>query len=724
MSANNKTSYLINSQVPGFVRDDHPTFVEFLEKYYAFLEQDGELMHTTKNFNTFMNVDLANDQFKKKLYDQYIKLIPTKSLADKDIILKNVKDFYRARGTEKSVKFIGRVLFNKEADFYYPKKDILKASDGKWFVEKSLRVTELQVNNVSNSIAQNFISHEIRGASSNATAIVENIEQFYDKGTLVTELKISGLKRDFENGEYIYTYFTEQGVDKRISARLFSGVVTSVRLLYGGAGYAEGATIPVESNTGSGAIITIARTDKGALRGIAVKTGGAGFRVNDSILITGGTGIGAAANVLTINTDQTYHPNTYQMVGSTINLEANTPIGNAVYSNINASNANVALANALSFWAYDNCGPIMTCALLANGNNYTLLPTVDVQANTAIRNLGILGRMQIVDGGINYVVGDTLEFINPIGYYGFGAAGNVSSVAANGMITGVRFTSVNGQITGGCGYEKAGFPTINIGTSTGSGGNVIVSALLGDGEEILTAADTIGTIRELRIITGGSGYETPPTLNLTAMGDGTAQATCQIVSGVFSYKGRFLNDDGLLSSYNFIQNRDYYQNYSYVVRIDESINKYRKALSDLTHPTGMKLFGEYISLDENQQLTMNHIDVLDNHYKTYDRNVATYTANIKSILVANTANITSTNGVYYQPASYSNDTINVSNIIVNLVNHGYVTGNVVELYFTSGDTANISNTQFVIVGANNDFFFVHHANTANTSGTVILETVI
>ena len=33
-----KTSLLINRQVPEFVRDEYPTFINFLEAYYEFLE--------------------------------------------------------------------------------------------------------------------------------------------------------------------------------------------------------------------------------------------------------------------------------------------------------------------------------------------------------------------------------------------------------------------------------------------------------------------------------------------------------------------------------------------------------------------------------------------------------------------------------------------------------------------------------------------------------------
>jgi hypothetical protein len=78
--------------------------------------------------------------------------------------------------------------------------------------------------------------------------------------------------------------------------------------------------------------------------------------------------------------------------------------------------------------------------------------------------------------------------------------------------------------------------------------------------------------------------------DLTQSGDGTAKANVTTfagdIFGVFSYPGRYLNDDGQVSSYNFLQDRDYYQNFSYVVKAPLSISKYRTALKRLNALSG------------------------------------------------------------------------------------------------------------------------------------------
>ena len=731
MSSNNKTSLLVSSQLPDFVRQDHQKFVEFLEYYYKSLEQGGELLDVTKNFVHYNDIDIVtgnNSTLQQEFYHTFLRNIPKATIADKNLILKHAKDFYRARGAEKSIKFLMRILFNKEADIYLPKRDILRASDGKWFIEKSLRIVNTAVNNVGNSFAHhNFVNTTIRGAVSNATAIVERVDSYYENDLLVTELKISGIVRDFENGEGISTIFVEQGDFKYLSANTLAGIIIDVNIIAGGNGYTTGVSIPIESATGYGGDVKIAKTSTGSLRGIGITHTGAGFQANDQILVTGGSGFGAAANVLTVNTDETYHPNSYNIISSTISLEVDTPINNAVYSNLKSSISdpcNVSVNTSMSYWTYANCGPVTRCYLYNAGNNYSTLPSLGIISNTFVRSLGVLGRMEIIDGGLNYSTNDKIEFIGSdyVLPLGSGAAANVTGVDLNGTITEVRFESINGEFPGGTGYTKDALPIANVRSATGSGANIAVTALLASGEELFTIADTIGTIQKLQIVKGGIGYLESPTLNLSMMGDGTAQVAATIAKGVYTYPGRFLNDDGVISSYNFIENESYYQNYSYVIRVGESINKYRKAVGDLIHPVGSLLYGEYDLLDDNY-IDFN-VDLEYSSQTVYTLTTGSYKSNTFTVTKPNTSNIINSNGVFIQPTDPGTISVNVANIIVNINGHGLSQNDAVYLTFTSGDTANITNGYYIVMGtANADTFFVEQSNTVNTSGIVSLDVV-
>ena len=143
--------------------------------------------------------------------------------------------------------------------------------------------------------------------------------------------------------------------------------------------------------------------------------------------------------------------------------------------------------------------------------------------------------------------------------------------------------------------------------------NIAVTAIIGHNEDIVQSVSDIGAIQGLTIISGGSGYSDDPALlpylDLSGLGDGTANARLFVVTGVYSYPGRYVTDDGLLSSYNFLEDRDYYQDFTYVVRVDETINKYRNPIKELIHPAGMRMYGQYISTFDKETETNTNVTI-------------------------------------------------------------------------------------------------------------------
>lgn len=699
MISNNKISSLVSTQVPFFVRNDHPTFVAFLEAYYEWLEQSNNTVNIAKSMREQLDVDKA-DRFLQDFYDSFLPLIPKDVAVDKVLLLKHIKDFYRARGSEKSVKFLMRILYDEDVEFYYPQRDILRASDGKWFVERSIKIDDIQVDSITNNdidIINQFVGKKITGSISGASALVEKTDTYYDSGFLVKELKLSSQFRDFVSGEKILSTFEENGLTKNLAANLFSGSISKVEILKRGSGYRVGDLITLSSNVEGNARLVISAVSTGNLTTIAVLEGGAGFQNANPVLISGGGGAGATATIQSVVPNGFYHPNTYNIAHSTIALEANTQIGNNRYSNLNSSNANTHIANAMSYFLYANTGPMSTVLLLSAGAGYSTNPTISAQANNRVRSLSILGKMIIIDGGQGYRVNDSISFVNNWGSYGYGAAGRVRAVnvAASNAISEVEFVAVPGHIIGGAGYDYLNLPTVNV-TSTNAnafGANIVMSALLGTGESLVPVGSEAGAIEAISIVSRGAGYTDAPTINLQNLGDGTAQAVATIITGTFTYPGRYINDDGHLSSYNFIQDRDYYQKFSYVLKLKKSINQYRQALKTLIHPAGMKLFGEYLSIDDG----------------------STANVSIRS---------TSERVLRTKTVSYSYSNAHTSNITIGFASHGVIANDIVYLDWWTGNVAT-SNTvrgpyRVRAVVNVNSFVVVNNVYTANvaTSGNV------
>lgn len=595
--SNNRISNLINSQVPFFVRNDHQTFVAFLEAYYEYLEQDTKVVNRIKNTDTYYDIDRTIDDFSEHLYDTFLKLVSRNVLADKALLLKNIKDFYRARGSEKSVKFLMRILFDEEIDFYYPKKDILKASDGKWYIEKTLRVTDTKIDDEwAPSLAdlEKYISTRITGLKTEAQATIERVDRYYLTGVKIDEIVLSNVDGEFELGEQITATFNDTEATRNISSNIVSGIVSSLTITDTGFLYEVGDPVIILSNTGSGACATVATVTSGNIASLVVNDGGAGYLTNDLILVSGGGGTGGNGNVSTVLSDGSVHPNTYNITNSTISVEQDTPLNNTQYSNLKAENVNSPLIDAFYWWQYANTGPVQTVAIIDAGGGYTSRPTLSIAANNRIKALGIVGKLEIVDGGENYAIGDMIYIENIPGGYGCGALANVWNVnaAASDAISEVRLIEMTGHTIGGSGYDMNHLPTCNIDSGTGSGANVVVTALLGTGVELQAANTTLGAIQRVILWSGGSGYSDMPTIDMSGSGDGTANITATYITGVYEYPGRYLNDDGHVSSYNFLQDRDYYQNFSYVIKTKQSIDKFRSYVKTLVHPSGTKMFGE------------------------------------------------------------------------------------------------------------------------------------
>ena len=58
-----RISVKVEGQLPAFVKQDHPTFVAFLEAYYEYMEQLGKPYEIVGNLNNYVNLDKTTTTF-------------------------------------------------------------------------------------------------------------------------------------------------------------------------------------------------------------------------------------------------------------------------------------------------------------------------------------------------------------------------------------------------------------------------------------------------------------------------------------------------------------------------------------------------------------------------------------------------------------------------------------------------------------------------------------
>ena len=162
--------------------------------------------------------------------------------------------------------------------------------------------------------------------------------------------------------------------------------------------------------------------------------------------------------------------------------------------------------------------------------------------------------------------------------------------------------SLSRGIVGGINYTQGTFPSLTVSSSNGSGANIAITSLMGDGENLNALTDTVpGQILRIRVTSGGAGYQYIPQVDLINFGDGSATATAQVGNSYSTLSGRWTTSDSILSSSERkLQGSDYYVDYSYITSSLTEFTRYKDVLRQLLHPSG---FVNYADLNKNLNIT-------------------------------------------------------------------------------------------------------------------------
>lgn len=122
-----KNSYLISQQVPEFVLTQYPAFVEFIEAYYQWLEQG----YATNKLESLLDIEDTLSRF-LKYFKKELDVFNILAKSDDRFLLKNLKQLYKAKGSEAAFKFFFKIVSGKDIQIIYPWHNVLKVSDGMW----------------------------------------------------------------------------------------------------------------------------------------------------------------------------------------------------------------------------------------------------------------------------------------------------------------------------------------------------------------------------------------------------------------------------------------------------------------------------------------------------------------------------------------------------------------------------------------------------------------
>ena len=196
-------SPFIEEQFPSFMRSDHRKLVLFIKAYYEWMEQTGNVGFVSRKLDSVIDIDNNLTEFYDHFQSTYMHSFPEALAAttdaetpNKQTLLKKIKNFYGSKGTESAFRFLFRVLYDSDVQFDYAKKHILKASDGQWIEEISIKVTR-----TNESYHDTLIGGRVYEFSSAneiaASADIERVQKYYQNGIPVTELYLINLIGNF-----------------------------------------------------------------------------------------------------------------------------------------------------------------------------------------------------------------------------------------------------------------------------------------------------------------------------------------------------------------------------------------------------------------------------------------------------------------------------------------------------------------------------------------------
>ena len=397
MAVNKKVSTQIGQQVPDFIRSDAPLFRAFVEGYYEFLEQANNALDASRNLLNYQDIDSTIDKYAEYIRREIIPDIPRVTQANTHFLLKRAKDLYTSRGSEKSYKLLFRALYNQEIEIYDPGESILRASDGRFVKENSIRVGDPALGNTELLLGQN-----ITGLSSGATAKVERINRTTESGFIVQELFLSGISGDFQDLELV------RNSGNTVNATIYNitGAITGINLVDKGAGYVIGDSLTLSTPTSTrDGTATVAETDNFSAIEFKITHGGKGYTAGNNIIAVtaddNGTGasfyVSSLSNteVLLLDSDDISAVANVPLnvTGSTTNANTNTAFprlganARSLSANLAVANVNSKLGSALAF-TNTTVGTINSVYTTSYGYNYVNIPTISVR-NPAVAELRI-----------------------------------------------------------------------------------------------------------------------------------------------------------------------------------------------------------------------------------------------------------------------------------------------------------------------------------------------
>lgn len=205
----------LSELLPRQLRSDNRLFINLLEDYYRFLNQEKNPSYVINRIIDEHDLDKVFDnRYLSKIKEEIAKATPTNRFVQKAFLLKRIVDVYNLRGNEESIQYFFRVFFNEDVQVYYPWERVIKPSQGEWKVFHRLKIILLY--GKAEDLLLNEIEQINRLGSVVTRATVSNVQQFAYSGLtyFILDLQEDTILGEFNQHDYIRT------ADKKIFGKI------------------------------------------------------------------------------------------------------------------------------------------------------------------------------------------------------------------------------------------------------------------------------------------------------------------------------------------------------------------------------------------------------------------------------------------------------------------------------------------------------------------------
>ena len=309
-----KESIRVDALFPSELRETGVKLIELLQDYYTHINEDGQASHEINRLVDARDIDITKATYLDLIQKEIAVAIPKNTVANRVNLYKNLARYYNVRGSKESIELFFKIIFQDNAEVYFPRKDMLIASDGVWLadVQRPLYSTVPLLGIIGNGVGAKATVTTSNGSIRRIT--VSNGGSLYPCPTATisgdgtnAQLKVyvaNGSIRAIKvvNGGSGYTTASVviTGTNTTVAtatAEIVAGAISSVTMTACGSGYNSPAVNITGNGTGATAIAFCAG---GVIEHIQMDSFGSGY-TTASVAVTGSTGSGAVASASIVN---------------------------------------------------------------------------------------------------------------------------------------------------------------------------------------------------------------------------------------------------------------------------------------------------------------------------------------------------------------------------------------------------------------------------------------